>query len=89
MQLSGNGLVSYYLNLVLNSIGITGETDQLEINGGLMVYNMVTAMSVAVVVNRFRRRTLFLTSISFMLVSYVIWTILSAINQQRGFEENR
>lgn len=87
MQLSGNGLVSYYLNLVLNSIGITGETEQLEINGGLMIYNMVTAMSVAVVVNRFRRRTLFLTSISFMLVSYVIWTILSAINQQRNFED--
>lgn len=87
MQLSGNGLVSYYLSKVLNSIGITGETEQLEINGGLMVYNMVTAMAVAVIVNRFKRRTLFLTSISFMLVSYVIWTILSAINQQRNFEQ--
>lgn len=87
MQLSGNGLVSYYLSKVLNSIGITGETEQLRINGCLMIYNMVTAMSVAVVVNRFRRRTLFLTSISFMLVSYVIWTILSAINQQKNFEE--
>lgn len=36
---------------------------------------------------KFGRRTLFLTSISLMLVNYIVWTILSAINQQRNFEE--
>lgn len=87
MQLSGNGLVSYYLNLVLNSIGITEQSKQLEINGCLMIYNMVTAMSVAFVAHKFRRRVLFLTSTCFMLLTYVIWTILSAVNQQRNFEQ--
>lgn len=87
MQFSGNGLVSFYLSKVLNSIGITSETEQLEINGGLMVYNMVIAMVVAVFVSRFKRRTLFLTSTGFMLVCYVIWTIFSAINQQKDFKE--
>ncbi|GME81813.1 unnamed protein product [Ambrosiozyma monospora] len=86
MQLSGNGLVSYYLNLVLNSIGITSTDQQLVVNGGLMIYNCGIAMFVAFIVNRFRRRTLFLTSYSMMLFFYIIWTILSAINQKKNFE---
>ncbi|KAK6462022.1 general substrate transporter [Scheffersomyces coipomensis] len=87
MQLSGNGLVSYYLSKVLNSIGITGQKEQLEINGCLMIYNLVVAGTVATFVDRFKRRTLFLFSTGMMLILYVIWTILSAINQQRNFEQ--
>lgn len=87
MQLSGNGLVSFYLSKVLNSIGITDEKEQLKINGSLMIYNWVTAVSVSFVVNRFRRRTLFMTSTILMLITYVIWTVLSAINEQRNFEQ--
>ncbi|ODV76853.1 hexose transporter [Suhomyces tanzawaensis NRRL Y-17324] len=87
MQLSGNGLVSYYLNLVLNSIGIRGEKEQLQINGGLMAYNLVVSCIIAASVARFRRRTLFLTCVSGMLITYILWTILSALNQQRNFED--
>ena len=87
MQLSGNGLVSYYLSKVLTSIGIKSANEQLIINGCLMIYNMVIALSVAFVVYLFRRRTLFLTSISGMLFSYIIWTALSAVNQQRDFKD--
>ncbi|KAK6457471.1 general substrate transporter [Scheffersomyces xylosifermentans] len=87
MQLSGNGLVSYYLSKVLNSIGITSVKQQLEINGCLMIFNLVIAGTVASVVNKFKRRTLFLTSLIGMLVTYVIWTALSAVNQERGFKE--
>ncbi|KAK6456598.1 hexose transporter [Scheffersomyces xylosifermentans] len=85
-QLSGNGLVSYYLNLVLNSIGITEEKEQLQINGCLMIYNLVISAVIAFTCYWFRRRTLFLASTAGMLISYILWTILSAINQQRGFE---
>ncbi|CAN3355804.1 high-affinity glucose transporter 1 [Diutina catenulata] len=87
MQLSGNGLVSYYLNLVLTSIGITEEQRQLQLNGCLMITNFVTATFFACITWRFRRRTMFLTSLIAMLVCYVIWTILSAINQQRHFKD--
>ncbi|KAK6454751.1 hexose transporter [Scheffersomyces xylosifermentans] len=87
-QLSGNGLVSYYLNLVLNSIGITEEKKQLQINGCLMIYNLVISAVIAFTCYLFRRRTLFLVSIVCMLISYILWTILSAINQQRGFPES-
>jgi MFS family permease len=87
MQLSGNGLVSYYLNLVLNSIGITDSQEQLYINGGLMIYNWIFAIFFACLVERLGRRPLFLFSFSGMLVTYVIWTVLSAINQERNFED--
>ncbi|KAH3679219.1 hypothetical protein WICPIJ_008688 [Wickerhamomyces pijperi] len=88
MQLSGNGLVSYYLSKVLNSIGITSTSQQLVFNGGLMIFNY----GIAIIINLFafnntKRRTIFLTSIASMLLTYVIWTILSAVNQQRNFED--
>ncbi|CCH41024.1 Hexose transporter 2 [Wickerhamomyces ciferrii] len=87
-QLCGNGLVSYYLNLVLNSIGITSTDQQLVFNGGLMIYNY--AISIAINLTAFqhiRRRTTFIGAFSFMLLTYIIWTVLSAINQQRNFED--
>ncbi|GME76359.1 unnamed protein product [Ambrosiozyma monospora] len=87
MQMSGNGLVSYYLNKVLDSIGITSKDEKLVVNGGLMIYNFGVAMIVPVIVPRFKRRTMFLSSFTLMLLTYVIWTVLSAINQQRNFEQ--
>ncbi|KAK7684811.1 hypothetical protein QCA50_012054 [Cerrena zonata] len=64
MQLAGNGLVSYYLNKVLNSIGITGETEQLIINACLMTYNFVCSAVICSLLNLFKRRTLFITCLS-------------------------
>ena len=36
-QWSGNGLVSYYCDLVLDGVGITDAGTKAEINGGLQV----------------------------------------------------
>lgn len=87
MQFSGNGLVSYYLTKVLISIGITLETMQLKINGCLMIYNLVICIALGGVVSRFKRRTMFLVSVSGMVITYVVWTALSAINQQKDFKD--
>jgi len=48
-QWSGNGIVSYYLTKVLNGIGITGQGEQLLINGILQIYNYGTAIIVSCV----------------------------------------
>lgn len=87
MQLSGNGLVSYYLNKVLNSIGITETSRQLLINLCLMLFNLVVSVVFCSVSGLFKRRTMFISSLGGMLVCYIIWTVLSAINQQRNFED--
>ncbi|EMG46765.1 LAC12 Lactose permease [Candida maltosa Xu316] len=88
MQLSGNGLVSYYLNKVLDTIGYTEAKKQLQINGCLMIYNLVLCWCLTSVVHLFRRRTLFLSSAIWMLICYVLWTILSARFAISGFTDN-
>ncbi|CAI5759396.1 unnamed protein product [Candida verbasci] len=87
MQLSGNGLVSYYLNKVLDTIGITDANSQLKINGYLMLYNLVISWFTNSMVHFFKRRTLFLASLSGMLVCYIIWTILSARFAIGGYQD--
>ncbi|PPJ59036.1 hypothetical protein CBER1_01670 [Cercospora berteroae] len=73
-QWSGNGLASYYLNLVLDQIGITDGDTQLVINGCLQIMNLIVAIGQCFVVDLVGRRTLFLVSTSGMLVAFTIWT---------------
>ncbi|KAG7660388.1 HXT2.4 [[Candida] subhashii] len=87
MQLSGNGLVSYYFTKVLDTIGITDARKQLEINGCLMIYNLIISWIAASICQYFRRRTLFLLCIGGMFISFVIWTILSARFALGGFQD--
>jgi hypothetical protein len=77
-QWSGNGLVSYYLNIIFNDIGITNSNIQLIINGCLQILNMIVATSMCFFVDKVGRRPLFLVATSGMLVVFVIWTGCSA-----------
>ncbi|KAF9765838.1 hypothetical protein IL306_001805 [Fusarium sp. DS 682] len=78
-QWNGVGVVSYYLVLVLNTIGITKVKDQTLINGLLQIFNWLASTFLgALMVDRLGRRTLFLLSTGGMLVSYAIWTGLTA-----------
>ena len=52
-----------------------------------MGYNIGTAVAAGFLVGKIRRRTTFLTGLAWMLVCYVCWTALSAVNQQRNFEQ--
>ncbi|KAF4125463.1 Sugar transporter [Geosmithia morbida] len=83
-QWNGIAVVSYYLTLVLDSIGITDTFTQTLINGLLQIFNFGAALSAAFLVDRVGRRTLFLWSGIGMLISYVVWTACSAVNTQTG-----
>ncbi|KAK7204385.1 general substrate transporter [Myxozyma melibiosi] len=76
-QWNGVGVVSYYLSIVLNSVGITSVTKQTLINGFLQLWNLICAVFAAFVVDYAGRRLLFLTSGVGMLLSYVFITALS------------
>ncbi|KAL3461805.1 general substrate transporter [Aspergillus heterothallicus] len=78
-QWNGVAVVSYYLTLVLDTIGITDTDTQTLINGLLQVFNFVAALSAAMFVDRLGRRTLFLWSAAGMLLSFIIWTTCSAV----------
>ncbi|GJC86115.1 lactose permease [Colletotrichum liriopes] len=79
-QWSGSNPVSYFLTLVLNTVGITKTKDQALINGLLQLFNWVAAVFAgAMMVDRIGRRKLFLTSTGGMLVCYIVWTILTSV----------
>lgn len=86
-QWSGNGLVSYYLNKVFDTIGITSSTIQLLITGILAIWNLFWAVLASFLVERLGRRFLFLTSAAGMLLFFTLQTICSAryaITQSQG-----
>lgn len=63
-QWSGNGVVSYYLSIILNSVGITSVDDQTLISACLQIWNLIWAGTAALLVDRLGRRMLFMTSVS-------------------------
>ncbi|KAF5328747.1 hypothetical protein D9619_011586 [Psilocybe cf. subviscida] len=74
-QWSGNGLVSYYLNKVFISIGITSHDTQLLINGLLNIFNFIVAIIAGFLCERVGRRRLFMTSTIGMFVFWLLQTI--------------
>jgi len=83
-QWSGNGLVSYYLSKVLDSIGVTDPGTQNLINGILQIYNFLVAVTAGLLCDRVGRRTLFLASNIGMLAFFTMQTITSARYAQTG-----
>lgn len=74
-QWSGNGIVSYYLPIVLALIGIKDNNTQLQINGYLSIVQLVSAVCVCFFVDKVGRRPLFVTSCIGMLLTFVSTTI--------------
>ncbi|KAJ7195580.1 general substrate transporter [Mycena haematopus] len=83
-QWSGNGLVSYYLNKVLTSVGVTDPTIQLLINGILQIWNLAWALTASSMVERFGRRLLFMVSVVGMCLFFTLQTICTARFQIDG-----
>jgi sugar porter (SP) family MFS transporter len=78
-QWSGNGLVSYYINLVLEGVGIQSASMKAQINGGLQIFNLLVAASSAMLVDKVGRRPLFIISNAGMLVAFAMWTLTTAL----------
>ncbi|KAH6627236.1 general substrate transporter [Chaetomium sp. MPI-SDFR-AT-0129] len=78
-QLSGNVVISYFLGDVLKLIGYTDPTFQAQYNLGNQCWSLVCGVSAALVVMRFRRRTMYLTGILSILAVYVGWTTCTAV----------
>ncbi|PTU18052.1 hypothetical protein P175DRAFT_0511511 [Aspergillus ochraceoroseus IBT 24754] len=76
-QWNGVGIVSYYLSLILNSVGITSVTQQTMVNGFLQIWNLILAIVGAQFVDFAGRRMLFIISTVTMLISYILITGLA------------
>jgi uncharacterized membrane protein len=83
-QLSGNGLISYYLSKILNLLGYTDPFFQNKINGIYATTNWFEAMFAAFMVDRLGRRPMFLTSNSGMVITFGLWIAFTAMNIKTG-----
>ncbi|KAL4874017.1 hypothetical protein BDV12DRAFT_191887 [Aspergillus spectabilis] len=84
-QWSGNGLVSYYLIRVLETVGIASRKNQSIINGSLMIWNWLCATGSAFLTAKIRRRTQFLISTAGMLAIFGSQTLRAGLfNEQNN-----
>ena len=76
-QTSGNLLISNYLTQILKDTGLKTQAQITLVNGMITLWQYIVALVVTFVINRFRRRTFFLTGSGGVVVVFVIWTIAS------------
>jgi sugar porter (SP) family MFS transporter len=77
-QCAGSGLISSYLPAVLDQIGFESSADKTLINGVINIWSWIIGVTAAMLIPKVKRRVVFLTSTSGMLVTFIIWTALSA-----------
>ena len=67
--------MSNYLTQILRDTGIKEDKDITLINCMVTLWQYIVALGVTVVIDRFKRRTFFLTGSGGVLVTFVAWTI--------------
>ncbi|QGI70416.1 hypothetical protein CEK26_002749 [Fusarium fujikuroi] len=78
-QWSGNGLVSYYLVRVLETVGVTNPRERNILNGCLMIFNWLTSVASAFLTAYMKRRTQFLISVGGMLAIFASQTLCAGL----------
>ena len=83
-QWTGNGVVTYYLSLILDRVGIEDAHIQTLLSGCLQVFNLIVALGAFFFLKKMSPRTLSLVSATIMFVSFGAITGLSAKFEQSG-----
>ncbi|GAB1520816.1 hypothetical protein RhiTH_003904 [Rhizoctonia solani] len=71
-QLSGNGLITYFLPVLLEQAGITSQNKRLTLNFVNSVTSMIGALTGSVLIDRLGRRTLLLGSTTTLVLMLAI-----------------
>ncbi|PPQ92754.1 hypothetical protein CVT25_003863 [Psilocybe cyanescens] len=77
-QWSGNGLTSYFLARILDTVGIHKNRTKNVVNLALTCWGFVNATILALTMSRFKRRAVYLTCTISLLLCFTGWTIASA-----------
>lgn len=83
-QYSGNALFSNYMDIIYEGAGITDQNQKLGLSTGKTIVDLSFSIGAALLVDKVGRRPLFLTAISGMVASFVVWTIVGAIYENSG-----
>jgi len=83
-QYSGNAVISNYMNIIYEGAGIKDQNSKLGISSGKTVVDLSVSIGAALMVDRIGRRPLFLFAIFGMTGSFVLWTIMAALYEENG-----
>jgi sugar porter (SP) family MFS transporter len=83
-QSSGNLLVSNYLTQILKDTGVNADKDITLVNGMVTLWQYIVALSVTVLIDRFKRRTFFVVGSGGVVVTFIVWTIAAQQYLERG-----
>ncbi|KEY74578.1 hypothetical protein S7711_10072 [Stachybotrys chartarum IBT 7711] len=70
-QLSGNTLLSYYSGVLFNMMGYTSNFARTRINLANACWGLINATILALIITRFPRRIMYMTSATLMLCSFI------------------
>ncbi|KAJ6256484.1 Lactose permease [Drechslerella dactyloides] len=83
IQWAGNGIISYYLFPMLQTVGITSHMQASGVNIGLQVWNALLAGVGAELCKRWGRRPLWLSSAFGMLLAFIAVGVIAADYSKR------
>ncbi|KAM5342786.1 hypothetical protein ACJ41O_013752 [Fusarium nematophilum] len=83
-QYSGNALFSNYMDIIYEGAGIKEQNKKLALSAGKTILDLSISIGAALTVDKIGRRPLFLTAISGMVLSFVMWTIAGAVYENSG-----
>jgi MFS family permease len=85
IQWCGNALLSYYIHLVFNSIGITSSKKQLLLNGGITISGFFWGNFWSLFVDKLGRRPMWLIGMTGMFISFLMLTVFSGVGAGNDF----
>lgn len=74
-QLSGNTLLSYYSGVLFEMMGYTSNYAKTRINLAYACWGLMNATVLALIITRFPRRIMFMTSATLMLMAFIGMTV--------------
>ncbi len=83
-QWSGNAIISNYASKLYDSAGITNSTQKLGLSAGQTCMSLIVSLSMAMLVDKFGRRPMFLAATGGMFGTFVFWTLTSALYEEKG-----
>ncbi|KAL2270194.1 hypothetical protein VTJ83DRAFT_2378 [Remersonia thermophila] len=83
-QWSGNAIISNYSSILYDTAGITDSTQKLGLSGGQMGLALVVSITMAMLVDKWGRRPMFLTATGGMFGTFIFWTLTSGLYDEKG-----
>jgi sugar porter (SP) family MFS transporter len=83
-QWSGNAIISNYSNTLYSSAGISDSTSQFGLSGGQTILALIVSTSMAMLVDKWGRRPMFLTATGGMTAVLLFWTLAAGLYQQHN-----